>query len=108
MNQALVISAFGALSQETRLGIVRYLVERGDSGASAGQVGKAVGASSSRVSFHLTTLERAGLVTSERQSRHIIYRADFERLGRLVSFLLNDCCGRHPNILSCCNPAGDR
>ena len=93
---------FGALAQETRLQIVRYLVECGEDGASAGDVGAKVEATSSRASFHLSALERAGLIRSERQSRSIIYRADFENLGGLVSFLLNDCCGGHPNILACC------
>lgn len=103
MNENQAISMFGALSQETRLHIVRYLVERGEEGASAGEVGAQVGASSSRASFHLSALERAELITSERQSRSIIYRANIESLGGLVSFLLNDCCGNHPNILACCD-----
>ena len=107
MNEAQAISMFGALSQETRLHIVRYLVECGETGASAGDVGTKVNASSSRASFHLTALERAGVIMSERKSRNIIYRANFDGLCGLVSFLLNDCCGSHPNILACCNPSQD-
>ncbi|MEM9439068.1 MAG: metalloregulator ArsR/SmtB family transcription factor [Pseudomonadota bacterium] len=99
-NQAL--SMLHALSQETRLHIVRYLVQRGAEGASAGKIGDVVGATSSRASFHLSALEQAGVVTSERQSRKIIYRANVENLGGLVSFLLNDCCDGHPDILACC------
>jgi len=93
---------FGALSQGTRLQVVRYLVQCGEEGASAGDVGAQVHASSSRASFHLTALERAGVISSERQSRRIIYRANFDNIGGLVSFLLNDCCGNHPEILACC------
>ena len=107
MNEAQAISMFRALSQETRLHIVRYLVECGETGASAGDVGTKVNASSSRASFHLTALERAGVITSERQSRSIIYRANLEGLGGLVSFLLNDCCGSHPSILACCKLGQD-
>ena len=107
MNEKQAISMFGALSQETRLQIVRYLVERGEDGASAGAVGAEVGASSSRASFHLSALENSGLIGSERQSRSIIYRANMENLGGLVSFLLNDCCGSHPNILACCKIGPD-
>lgn len=95
---------FGALSQETRLHIVRYLVECGEAGASAGEVGAKVKASSSRASFHLAALERAGVIASQRRSRSVIYRANLENLGGLVSFLLNDCCGSHPNVLACCAP----
>ena len=103
MKERQALSMFSALSQETRLQIVRYLVACGEEGAAAGQVGERVNASSSRVSFHLAALEKAGAVSSERQSRQIIYRADFENLGGLVSFLLNDCCGGHPDIRACCS-----
>ena len=102
MNEATAISMFKALSQETRLQIVRYLVECGENGASAGEVGTRVDASSSRASFHLSALETAGLISSERQSRHIVYRANTANLGGLVSFLLNDCCGSDPDVLACC------
>ena len=99
-NQALEI--LGALSQETRLRIVRYLVQCGRTGASAGDVARHVGAASSRASFHLSNLENAGVITSERQSRSIIYMADFESLGGLIAFLLEDFCGGHPDIVGGC------
>jgi len=92
MKDAQALAMLSALSQETRLHIVRYLVQRGAEGASAGEIGEVVGAISSRASFHLAALERAGVVSSERQSRKIIYRVNIENLGGLVSFLLNDCC----------------
>ena len=102
MKEKQALDMFGALSQGTRLQVVRYLVRCGPDGASAGEVSAEVGASSSRASFHLSALENAGLVSSERQSRKIIYRADLGNLGGLVSFLLNDCCGGHPDVLACC------
>ena len=102
MDEKQVLDMLGALSQETRLRIVRYLVQCGEEGASAGEVGKQVEASSSRASFHLSALEQAGVISSQRQSRKIIYRADHRNLGNLISFLLNDCCDNHPDILSCC------
>ena len=102
MTEAQAVSMFGALAQGTRLQIVRHLMTCGPVGASAGDVGALVDATSSRASFHLAALEKAGLVSSHRQSRHIIYRANIENLGNLASFLLNDCCGSHPDILACC------
>jgi len=102
MKDAQALAMLSALSQETRLHVVRYLVQRGAKGASAGEISEVVGAISSRASFHLAALERAGVVSSERQSRNIIYRAHIENLGSLVSFLLNDCCDGHPDILACC------
>lgn len=102
MKEKQALGMLGALSQETRLRIIRYLVQCGDDGAAAGDVGKHVDATSSRASFHLSALEQAGVISSERQSRNIIYRADIRNLGNLISFLLNDCCDNHPDIRVCC------
>lgn len=102
MNEQDALKMLGALSQAMRLNIIRYLIERGDDGAAAGEIAEAMGAIASKASFHLAALERAGLISSERQSRKIIYRASFEALGGLVSFMLNDCCGNHPDIRICC------
>lgn len=107
MNESQALQALGALAQETRLRIVRYLVGAGMRGAAAGEIGQEVGASSSRLSFHLSALDNGGLVSSERISRKIVYRANFENLGGLIAFLLNDCCNNHPAICECCN-VGER
>ena len=103
MDEPEALDMLSALSQETRLRVVRYLVQCGENGASAGDVGKQVNAASSRASFHLAALENAGVISSERQSRRIIYRANMDNLGGLISFLLNDCCGNHPDIRACCS-----
>ena len=68
MNEQLALDMLGALSQETRLRIVRHLVQCGPEGASAGAIGEHVGAAASRASFHLSTLEQAEVVTSERRT----------------------------------------
>lgn len=102
MDERQVLDVLAALAQETRLQIVRFLVQRGAKGASAGEIGKQVEATSSRASFHLSALEHAGVISSQRQSRYIIYSANLENLGGLISFLLNDCCDNHPDILACC------
>ena len=106
MTETEALPMFAALSQETRLHIVRFLISRGADGAAAGEIAEEVGAISSRASFHLSALENAGVVSSERQSRKIIYRANFQRMGALVFFMLNDCCGGHPDVLACCNLDG--
>lgn len=103
MREQQALNAFAALSQETRLRIVRQLVIAGPDGMSAGAIGEAMdGASSSRMSFHLSHLEQAGLVESRREGRSIIYSAALETLSRLVEFLMRDCCQGHPEV---CNPA---
>jgi len=103
MDEKHALNAFAALSQETRLRIVRLLVTAGPDGMSAGAIGEAMdGASSSRMSFHLSHLEQAGLVGSRREGRSIIYSAALATLSGLVEFLMHDCCQGHPEI---CNPA---
>ncbi len=102
-NESQVITALGALSQQTRLRIVRYLVERGARGASAGELAKAMDAAPSRLSFHLTNLTHSGLISSRRQSRHIIYQINYNALGGLMAYLLTDCCKGHPDIIAHCD-----
>ncbi|MDA7949245.1 MAG: metalloregulator ArsR/SmtB family transcription factor [Hyphomicrobiaceae bacterium] len=102
MKEHQALDMLHALSQETRLRIVRHLVRRGEEGATAGEIGKEVNAASSRASFHLSALEHAGAVTSQRRSRNIIYRANVAKLGNMMSFLLDNCCDNHPDIRKCC------
>ena len=113
LEEPQALNAFGALSQETRLRMVRILVQAGPEGMPAGAIGEAVDASSSSASFHLAHLERAGLIQSRRESRSIIYSANFDGLSGLVEFLMRDCCSGHPAVCmpaaavaaECCNPA---
>jgi len=115
IEETQALDAFGALSQATRLQMVRTLVVAGPEGMAAGAVGEAVGASSSSASFHLSHLERAGLVQSRREARSIIYSANYEGLSGLVEFLMRDCCQGHPEVCApaartaaaCCSPALD-
>ncbi|MBV0893187.1 metalloregulator ArsR/SmtB family transcription factor [Paracoccus sp. Z118] len=103
MNEPQALAAFTALSQDTRLRVVRLLVQAGPDGRAAGAIGEAVGgASTSRLSFHLTHLEHAGLIQSRREGRFIIYSAVYPALAGLVGFLMKDCCQGHPEI---CAPA---
>lgn len=104
MEESPALDALSALSQKTRLHIVRYLVSAGTEGKPAGEIARHLGVSSSGLSFHIAALEQAGLVSSERVSRRIIYRARFDQLGALISYLMNDCCGGHPVVCACCTP----
>lgn len=92
MKERQALSAFAALSQETRLHILRLLVVAGPEGLAAGMIADQAGVSASNVSFHIKELERAGLVASRRESRSILYSIDFEALNGLVRFLMEDCC----------------
>lgn len=102
MDETRALAAFAALSQETRLRIVRLLVRAGPDGVPAGEIGEQMNVSASNLSFHLKELEHAGLVGSRRQSRSIFYFASYPGLADLLCFLTEDCCGGHPEV---CSPA---
>lgn len=103
MQEPTALLAFTALSDATRLRIVRLLVRAGPEGLPAGAIGSAMaGATASRMSFHLKHLEHAGLVTARRDGRFVHYSAVFATLADLLAFLMQDCCQGHPEI---CAPA---
>ena len=96
MDQKTALAGFSALAHEDRLRIVRMLVVAGADGMAAGQIAAALDdAASSRVSFHLKELDRAGLIRSRRDGKSIIYSATFPALSDLVAFLMHDCCEGH-------------
>lgn len=97
-TQLWAVDALGALAHETRLSVFRMLVVAGPEGMIAGAIAERIAVPSSTMSHHLASLERAGLVQSERQSRQIHYRADYAGMRRLLSFLMQDCCGGAPEM----------
>lgn len=86
------IIVFDALSQETRLRVFRLLVEHGTQGAPAGKLSEALDVPHNTLSFHLNHMSNAGLVTSKRAGRSIIYTANFDLMRDLIGFLVKDCC----------------
>jgi len=99
-TQVWSIDALGALAHETRLSVFRMLVRAGLEGMIAGAIAEQQGVPPSTMSHHLATLERAGLVQSERESRLIHYRADYAGMRRLLTFLMQDCCQGAPEMCS--------
>jgi ArsR family transcriptional regulator, arsenate/arsenite/antimonite-responsive transcriptional repressor / arsenate reductase (thioredoxin) len=91
-------AGFAALSQGTRLELMRLLASNGASGMSAGELARRLGQPPSTLSFHLAALEQAGLVLSTRQGRHIIYAVRFAGLRSLFSFLTDTCCSGRPDL----------
>lgn len=107
MEQSKVLAALSALAHESRLELVRLLMDKGDDGLAAGAIGEALGLGASRLSFHLSALEQAGLIRSRRASRNVIYVVDREGIGRMLGFLLADCCGRDAKVMDFCRRATD-
>lgn len=93
---AAAVRALGALAQEHRLAVFRLLVQAGPDGLPAGALAEALGVPASSMSFHLAQLANAGLVTQKRQSRSIIYAADFAAMNTLMAFMTENCCGGVP------------
>ena len=96
MNEALAVKSLGALAQETRLRIFRALVGQGPQGLTPGQLGESLGVAGTALSFHLKELSHAGLVSQERDGRHLIYRAEFGAMNDLLQFLTAHCCQGEP------------
>ncbi len=90
MQDAVV--ALGALAGEPRLALFRLLVQAGNDGMTAGAIAEKLGIPNSSLSFHLTQLRSAGLVTQERQHRLLIYRANYPTMNALVDYLTENCC----------------
>lgn len=92
MKMSDAVMVLNALAQESRLAILRYLIRSGTAGAAAGQIGERLEVHAATLSFHLNALRQAGLVVARRESRSIIYTANFERMSALIGYLTENCC----------------
>ena len=98
MEITTAIASFAALSQETRLKAFRLLVSQEPEGLPAGEIARLLSIPHNTMSAHLSILARSGWVTSQRHSRHIIYRASLTHMQAVIQFLLQDCCAGHPEL----------
>lgn len=100
-----IVRALAALAQEHRLAAFRLLVQAGAEGMAAGALAGRLGLAPSSLSFHLAQLAQAGLVAQRRQSRSIIYTADFAAMAGLMGYLTENCCGGADcgiELVTCC------
>ena len=93
MKAADAIEALGALAQEHRLALFRLLIEAGPEGLAAGALADALAVPNSSLSFHLSQLNRAGLIEQRRDGRSLIYSANHDAMNRLIGYLTDNCCG---------------
>ena len=103
MDESDVVRALAALAQPVRLQVFRALVVTGDAGLTPGAMAEGLGIPQNTLSFHLKELAHAGLVTQERASRNIIYRAAYDRMNALLGYLTENCC----QGAACAVPAAD-
>lgn len=96
MDEKAAVLALSALSQGMRLRIFRALVGAGPQGLTPGVLAATLGVSASTLSFHLKELMHAGLVSQQRQGRHLIYRPELAHMNGLLDYLVAHCCGGQP------------
>lgn len=98
MELNLAAETLGALALPGRLAVFRLLVEAGPGGLPAGEIARRLGVLPNTLSANLTVLGHAGLLSSRREGRSIIYSARYDRMAALLAFLMQDCCGGLPEI----------
>jgi DNA-binding transcriptional ArsR family regulator len=92
MNLETATKAFTALSQETRLKVFKILIEYGKTGTPAGTISDRLEIPHNTLSFHLSHLSKAGLISSRKEGRSIIYSANVDSIEGLISYLKENCC----------------
>jgi ArsR family transcriptional regulator len=92
MEKVDAVAALAGLAQETRLDIFRLLVQAGTEGVPAGQIAGRLKLPSATLSFHLSQLRHARLVTFRRESRSLIYAAEYAAMNELLAYLTENCC----------------
>ncbi|MFN3737770.1 ArsR/SmtB family transcription factor [Hydrogenophaga sp.] len=92
MQENDVVRSLAALAQAVRLRVFRALVVAGPQGLTPGVLAEQLGVAPTALSFHLKELAQAGLVTQERQGRYLVYRAAFDTMTALLTYLTDNCC----------------
>ena len=92
MNEDRVIKSLAALAHPVRLRVFRALVVAGAEGLTPSVLAEQLAVASTALSFHLKELVNAGLVTQERMSRNLIYRAEFAQMDGVLGYLTENCC----------------
>jgi DNA-binding transcriptional ArsR family regulator len=95
MNEIDVVRSLAALAQEVRLRVFRALVVAGPAGLTPGDLSAQLTVPPNALSFHLKELSHAGLISQERQGRNLVYRASFDRMDALLTYLTQNCCQGH-------------
>ena len=92
MDENKAVESLAALAQGMRLRIFRALVGAGPQGLTPGALSTTLDVPASTLSFHLKELMHAGLVTQQRDGRHLIYRPALEQMNELLAYLIAHCC----------------
>ncbi len=83
-----------ALGHPVRLAILRFVVQGGGAGTSAGEIQEHLDMPGSTLSHHLKRLTDAGLMKSRGEGTFHYYSAEYATLRALTDYLWEDCCKR--------------
>jgi DNA-binding transcriptional ArsR family regulator len=92
MDEKSAVASLAALAQGMRLRVFRALVGAGPEGMTPGTLTATLGVPASTLSFHLKELMHAGLVSQQRDGRHLIYRPELAQMNALLAYLTAHCC----------------
>ena len=92
MEQEEIVRSLAALAHPVRLEVYRALVATGQDGMTPGTMAEGLAILANTLSFHLKELAHAGLVTQERASRNLIYRAAYDHMNAVLGYLTENCC----------------
>jgi arsenate reductase len=92
------IAQLSALAQEHRMSVFRLLVRRYPDAVPAGEIAAVLDLRPNTLSSHLNILRQAGLILQARRARSLLYRVDMGEAGRLMQFLVGDCCRGRPDL----------
>ena len=101
MTTGNAIKSLAALSQESRLGIYRLLVQQGPAGLTVGVIAERMDMAGATLSFHLKELAHAELVLARQEGRFIRYSANYAAMGRLMDYLTENCCQGQACAVEC-------
>lgn len=105
MDHELDAEALTALGHPGRLAVFRLLARRAPHGVRPSEIAEVLGLKPNTLSVHVTSLTRAGILSTWREGRSVYYGIDLTRVGALVDFLVNDCCRGRPEL---CEPLAAR
>lgn len=92
MIESEAVTALAALGHPHRLRLFRLLVVAGPSGVPAGGIAEELGVAPTALTFHLKELEAAGLISSVRDGKFLLYSLKVEAMRKLLEFLTENCC----------------
>ncbi len=103
----LALQQLSALAHPQRLSVFRLLMRRHPQAVPAGDIALALDVPRSTLSPYLSALNRADLISQQREGTSLLYRANMEGAGILIDYLLCDCARGRPGLSSLFDGLGD-